>query len=193
MRKIAITGGIAAGKTTVCRVLIAQYHIPIFDADSCVHRLYSHPDVDDAMRIIAPNCVVGGQVDRQKLAQAINSNLDLLEEIEDFIHPMVRQCERDFERQATRQGCKLVISDIPLLFEKGVQNRYDASIVVHAPLWLRERRAMMRTNMNAQKWRTIIANQCSDAERLKRADFVIETSLGRAHTMIQIKQIMERI
>ncbi len=193
MKKIAITGGIAAGKSTVCDLFAQLYHVPIFDADKCVHGLYEHSDVAQAMQLIVPNCLnEAGQIDRHKLSKAININPDLLEEIEDFIHPLVRQSEQRFMQYKHRFGCEMIISDIPLLFEKGMQDNYDAVIIVHSPLWLRQKRAMKRTNMNAQKWRSIIANQMTDAERLKMANletnFVINTNIGRAHMAEQVKQ-----
>jgi dephospho-CoA kinase len=194
MIKIGLTGGIASGKSTIAKMLHNFFYIPIFDADKAVHQLYHHPDVAKAMELIVPNCVNDeGKIERKILSKAINDNPDLIEEIEDFIHPLVRSKEQNFSNDMVRNGCGMIISEIPLLFESNAQDRYDMVVVAHAPLWLRKKRAMHRHHMNEQKWRSIIANQTNDSERLKKADFIIRTGLGKAHTACQVKQFMARL
>jgi dephospho-CoA kinase len=193
MIRVGLTGGIAAGKSTIAKMLHDFFHIPIFDADKAVHQLYHHPDVAKGMELIVPNCVNDdGKVDRKILSKAISANPDLIEEIEDFIHPLVRSKEQNFIQDMVRNGCGIIASEIPLLFESNAQDRYDVVVLAHAPLWLRKKRAMHRYHMSEQKWRSIISNQTTDEVRLKRADFVIYTGLGKAQTALQVKQFMVR-
>jgi dephospho-CoA kinase len=183
MKKIAITGGIASGKSTLCEWLRTRYHLPVFDADATVHRLYHHPLIIEAITLLYPACITSeATIDRRALARHISDHPDELDTLEDLFHPLVRRQETLFWQRCVRQGYALVFSDIPLLFETNSAYRYDAVMVADSPVWLRQRRAMQRPQMTQAKWRTIIRCQVDDATRRQGADFLIPTSIGKAHT-----------
>jgi dephospho-CoA kinase len=190
MIKIGLTGGIAAGKSSVCRMWSALYNVPIFDADKAVHQIYNRSDVLEIMQLIVPQAVQNQTINRAILSEIIKQQPDILDEIEQIIHPLVRAAEKKAWKNANHFVSDMIISDIPLLFENNLEWRYDYVVVVNAPLWLRRKRAMQRPSMSERKLQEINRRQVSDYERKRRADFVINTSMGRAVTAQNIKQIM---
>jgi dephospho-CoA kinase len=193
MIKIGLTGGIAAGKSSICNLWQKLYNVAIFDADKTVHKIYNRADVIDVVSLIVPQAVQNYKINRVILGEIIKTQPDILDEIEEIIHPLVRLEERKASKIANSFGYDMIISDIPLLLENNLQNRYDYIVVVNSPLWLRRKRAMQRSNMSERKLQEIISRQVSDAQRIKAADFVINTSIGRAESVQNLKQIMYEI
>jgi dephospho-CoA kinase len=190
--RLGLTGGIASGKSTVCRMFALQ-HIPVFDADATVHRLYHTREAVAWFAKYFPEVMREGKVHRPSLLHAILAQPAILEMVENFIHPLVWQEERLFWKRTTRFGTVMTISDIPLLLEAGRAGEYDAVIVVTAPLWLRKQRALKRHGMSEEKFTHICAQQCDEHERLHHADSVIPTGAGKAETARQVHTIIRRI
>jgi dephospho-CoA kinase len=181
MIRLGLTGGIASGKTTVCR-LFARHAIPIFDADATVHRLYTTHRVVAWFTEHFPETVCEGKVHRPSLSRLIQTHPDVLSNVEAYMHPLVWQEEQDFWKYHIRHATAITLSDIPLLMEARREGEYDAVIALTAPLWLRKQRACKRHGMNAEKFARIAAKQLLEYARCQRADIMIPTSAGKAET-----------
>jgi dephospho-CoA kinase len=178
---IGITGGMASGKSTIAR-MIARRGIVHVDADKLVHGLLARDRavIDDIGRLF-PGSVTNGAVDRKALGAAIAGDATKLHRLEQLLHPRVRGAEEDAILRAMRQRQRAVLLDVPLLYETGADALCDVVIAAYAPLALRRKRAHAR-GMSAATIDRLIARQLSDAERNRRADVVIPTTIGKAHT-----------
>ena len=186
---IGITGGIASGKSTIAR-MIARHGIPHIDADKLVHELFA-TDRNVIAEIAAafPGSVVDGVVDRRALGAAIAGEPARLKLLEQILHPHVRAGEEAAILLATRQRRRAILLDIPLLFETGAEELCDVVIAAYAPLAMRRRRAKGR-GMAPSTIDRLIARQLPDAERNQRADIVIPTTIGKAHTRRQVEAFL---
>ena len=173
--KIALTGSIAMGKSTVAE-MIRDLGVPVFDADAAVHELYSAGGKAVApVRALFPDAVADGAVDRTRLSALVVGNPKAMASLEQIVHPLVRAKQDEFLRNAQQQGQPLVVFDIPLLFEGNRANEFDAVLVVSAPLEEQRHRALARPGMTVEKFEAIIARQMPDADKCARADYVIPT------------------
>jgi len=181
MMVIGITGGIASGKSTIAR-MIARRGIPHIDADKLVHQLLAHDkEVIAEIGKLFSGSVKNLQVDRKALGASIAGDAAKLKRLEQVLHPRVREAEEAAILLAARQRRRAILLDIPLLFETGGEELCDVVIAAHAPLPMRRRRALAR-GMNEATIARLVARQLSEAERNKRADVVIPTTIGKAHT-----------
>ena len=179
---IGITGGIASGKSTIAR-MIAQRGILHLDADKLVHRLLaSDRDTIDDIKKTFPTAIKKNAVDRKALGAAIAGDPAQLKRLEQILHPRVRAAEETAILLATRQRRRAILLDIPLLFETGAEALCDRVIAAHAPLPLRRRRAFQRLGMTEATFARLVSRQLSETERNHRADVVIPTTIGKAHT-----------
>ncbi len=186
---IGLTGSIGMGKSTTAR-FFAEAGVPVHDADSAVHRLYA----SDAAAIIEAEFpgVSGAQgIDRDKLAKRVLSDPDALRRLEGIIHPLVRREEARFLDEAEREGAPIAVLDIPLLFETGADRRVDTVVVVTAPAEVQRIRALGRTGMTEEKFQALLAKQMPDAEKRRRADFVVDTSKGFDFARAQVHAILQ--
>lgn len=161
MKIIGLTGSIAMGKSTVAN-FFRQAGISVFSADEAVHKLYRSEPVLSLIEHTFPDVVENGNVNRVKLSEILINDSEKLRTLEKMIHPLVQEKEKEFIDQARKRGEKLIVLDIPLLFETKSENRVDSVIVVSAPLEIQKERAMIRPNMNEKKFAFINAKQISD-------------------------------
>lgn len=188
---IGITGGIASGKSTIAR-MIARRGIPHLDADKLVHRLLA-TDRDTIAAITAtfPGTSKNGAIDRALLGAAIAGDPARLKRLEQILHPRVRAAEERAILQAQHQRRRAILLDIPLLFETGAETLCDVVIAAHAPLPLRRRRALARGMPEATVSR-LVARQLSEAARNAKADIVIPTTIGKAHTRRIVQSLLRQ-
>jgi dephospho-CoA kinase len=175
MLVIGLTGSIASGKSETAKLLI-KAGIPVFDADAEVHRLYQQRAVIDQVANAFPQVVVNGAIDRSELAKIALTNPSALKKLEHIVHPLVRAARKHFTEKANMDGLNFIVADIPLLFETGEDKTMDYVVVVSAPENIRRTRALERPGMTVEKLDSIAARQMPDAEKRKRADFVIDNS-----------------
>jgi dephospho-CoA kinase len=183
------------GKSTAARAF-ASLGAACWDADQAVHELMKPGGI--AVAAVAesfPGVVsrTNGEamIDRQALGSAVFNNTDALARLEGILHPLLRVRERSFLQAAQFRRLKMVVLDIPLLFETGGQTRCDATAVVSAPGFIQAQRVMARPGMTAEKFAGILGRQMSDAEKRRRADFVIHTGLDRASSLRAITAVVE--
>lgn len=172
---IGLTGSIAMGKSEVAKIWEAQ-GIPVFDSDREVHALYDSPAGANLLRKAAPQAVVGKKVDRSILSKLVMDDPDLLNKLEKIVHAEIAKRRAEFVATAEVQGHTIVVVDIPLLFESGSEKDADLIVVVSAPEAEQHRRALSRPGMTREKLDMILKRQMPDAEKRRRANFVIDNN-----------------
>lgn len=188
---LGLTGSIGMGKTTTAR-FFAEAGVPVHDADAVVHRLYDG-EAASAIEAAFPGTTAGGKVDRAKLSARVVGDQAALRRLEAIVHPLVRQAEMRFLAEAEKKGVPAVVLDIPLLFETGGGERVDAIVTVTAPPDVQRARLLQRPGLTEEKLEALIANQLPDAEKRRRADFIVDTSQGFDPARTQVKDILQRI
>jgi len=188
---LGLTGSLGMGKTTTAS-FFAEAGVPVHDADAVVHRLYEG-EAAAAIEAAFPGTATAGKVDRGKLAQRVLDDPAALRRLEALIHPLVRESEARFLKEAERAGARVAVLDIPLLFETGGDRRVDAVVVVSAPQDVQSVRVMARPGMTAAKLDAILARQLADAEKRSRADFVVDTSRGFEAARAQVREILRTV
>ncbi|MDW4549159.1 dephospho-CoA kinase [Defluviimonas sp. D31] len=170
---LGLTGSIGMGKSTTAAMFAAE-GVPVWDADAAVHRLYAKGGAAvPAITAICPEAVVDGVVDRTRLKAWIATEPNALARIEAAVHPLVAADRAAFI--AAAGSARLVVLDIPLLFETGAETWLDATLVVTAPAEIQRARVLARPGMTEAQLATILARQMPDAEKRARATHVIET------------------
>ena len=193
IRKIALTGSIAMGKSTVAN-MIRDLGIPVFDADAIVHEMYEpQGKAVEQIGLAFPGVVVNGKVDRQELSKVVLGNPDEIKKLEQIVHPLVRQAQDEFLVETAKSGHDIVVFDIPLLFEQDRSAEFDVVLVVSAPNHIQEQRAMARPGMTKQKLNSIMARQTPDSEKRKLADHVIMTDVALEETRQNLSDIITEI
>ena len=191
MLLIGLTGSIGMGKSTVAARLRAL-GLGVCDADAEVHRLYEGAAVAP-IEAAFPGTTANGKVDRQKLAQVLLGKPDLFKRLEAIVHPLVFEAERTFLRQEAAKGAPMAVLEIPLLLEGGGERRVDVVIVCSAPADAQRARVLQRPGITAEKLDQLLARQMPDAEKRKRADFVVDTGGTFAETDAQVDKIIESL
>jgi dephospho-CoA kinase len=191
MRVVGLTGSIGMGKSTTLQ-LFADEGVPVYDADAAVHAIYSGiaaPAVEAAF----PGTTANGTVDRQKLSARVLGDPEALKKLESIVHPMLGAHRQAFLDAAERAGAPIALLDVPLLFETGGEARVDAVIVVSAPADIQRARVLARDNMTAEKLDAILARQMPDAEKRRRADFVVDTAHGVEPVRARVRDILAEV
>lgn len=188
MIKIALTGSIGMGKSTVA-AMFERAGVPVFDADSVVHALQG-PGGALVARIGEqfPGTVAGGVLDRDRLAGIVLEDPQQLAALEHIVHPAVQDARAAFLDK--HRNAPALLFDIPLLFETNGGSEFDKIIVVSAPADVQRHRVLKRPGMTAEKLDSIRARQLPDAEKRARADFVIDTSGDLSTTEDQVRHIL---
>ncbi len=190
MKVIGLTGGIGMGKSTAA-ASFRRLHVPVFDADAAVHALQGRGGRAVAPIAAAfPGTVRDGRVDREALRRAVLGQPEALRRLERIVHPLVRDAERRFLAAARRRGERLVVLDIPLLFETRGQGRCDLVVVVTAPAAVQRWRVLQRPGMTEERLRAILARQTPDREKRRRADVLVPTGLSRHAAQRAIRKVV---
>ena len=183
-----LTGSIGMGKSAAGRLFAAE-GVPVHDADQAVHRLYEGEAVAPVEQAF-PGTTLGGRVDRERLAKAVLGDPAALAALEALVHPLVRQSEQRFLAAAAANGSRIVLLDIPLLFETGGEGRVDAVVVVSAPADVQRARVLSRPGMTPAKLDAMLAKQLPDAEKRRRAHFIVDTSRSMDSARTQVRGIL---
>jgi dephospho-CoA kinase len=187
---VGLTGSIGMGKSETAGMFRAL-GVPVYDADAAVHRLYDKDGPAVApIGAAFPGAVRGGTVDRQELGRQVLDDKAALRRLEAIIHPLVSADQQAFLHKAEADGARLVVLDIPLLFETGGEKRVDAVVVVSAPAAVQRERVLARPGMTEAKFEAILAKQVADAEKRAKADFVVDSSRGLDHARAQVAEIV---
>jgi len=190
---VGLTGSIGMGKTETAK-MFARHGVPVCDSDATVHALYDEGgSAVGPVGAAFPSALVEGRIDRERLSREVVGNPEALRKLEAIVHPLVGAAQRDFLAGAARSGARMVVLDIPLLFETGGQARVDVTVVVSAPEDMQRQRVLERPGMTAEKLEVILKKQTPDAEKRARADFVVDTSKGLADAEAQVVAIIDAL
>jgi len=188
---LGLTGSIGMGKSTTAK-LFAEAGVPVYDADATVHMLYEGEAVP-AIEAAFPGTTVDGKVDRNKLSARVVHDPAAIKRLEQIVHPMLGASRQKFLDDAERSGAPVAVVDVPLLFETGGEKRVDAVVVVTTTPELQRQRILARDNMTGEKLDAILARQLPDAEKRRRADFVVDTSDGLDSVRLRIRDILDEV
>lgn len=191
MLKLGLTGSIATGKSTVLAAL-AELGLPTFSSDEAVHELYRGAAVAP-VEAAFPGVAVDGVIDREKLSRQLVGHPARLQQLEAIVHPLVRARIKAFLEHAAAAGEPMAVVDIPLLFENGVEWGLDAIIVTTVNEAEQRRRALARPGMTVEKLDAILARQMPQAEKVKRATYIIDTSDTIAATRKRVVELVQRL
>jgi dephospho-CoA kinase len=190
---LGLTGSIGMGKTTAAATF-RQHGIAVYDADASVHQLMGPKGKAlDPVQKAFPNVIKNDYIDRKALGSVVYNNKKALARLEAILHPLVQDIQLGFLRQCAKSRKKLVVLDIPLLFENKIDKSFDAVAVVTAPNYLQKTRVLQRPGMTLERFTQIGEHQWPDLEKRKRADFIIQTGLGRHHSLLCIRNIIKII
>lgn len=191
MRILGLTGSIGMGKSTTAK-LFAEAGVPVYDADAAVHQLYEG-EAAPAIEAAFPGTTANGKVDRSKLSARVVHDPAAIKQLEQIVHPMLGASRQKFFADAEAAKAPVVVLDIPLLFETGGERQVDAVVVVSTSPEIQRERVLARGTMDEAKLDAIIAKQTPDAEKRKRADFVVDTSHGLEPVRAQITHILAEV
>jgi dephospho-CoA kinase len=191
MRILALTGSIGMGKSTTAK-MFAEAGVPVYDADAAVHKIYEG-EAAPAIEAAFPGTTADGKVDRAKLSATVVHNQAAIKQLEQIVHPMLGASRKKFLDDAERSGAPVVVMDIPLLFETGGEKRVDAVVVVTTSPENQRERILARGTMTSEALDGILARQLPDAEKRKRADFVVDTSHGLDPVRERIRDILAEV
>lgn len=188
---LGLTGSIGMGKSTTAK-LFAEAGVPVYDADAAVHKIYEG-EAAPAIEAAFPGTTVDGKVDRARLSAHVVHNPAAMKQLEQIVHPMLGASRKKFFGDAEAAGAPVVVVDVPLLFETGGETRVDAVVVVTTTPAIQRERVLARGTMDEAKLDAILARQLPDAEKRKRADFVVDTSHGLDPVRERIKDILAEL
>jgi dephospho-CoA kinase len=188
---LCLTGSIGMGKSVTAK-MFADAGVPVHDSDATVHLLYEG-DAAAAIEQAFPGTTENGKVDRSKLAARVISDAAAIARLEAIVHPLVAMVREKFLAEAQSRGDSVLVLDIPLLFEIGGECACDAVVVVSAPSQMQRDRALARPGMTEEKFAAILAKQMPDAEKRRRADFVVDSSKGFDHARAQVHHILRAV
>jgi dephospho-CoA kinase len=191
MRILGLTGSIGMGKSTTAKLFV-EAGVPVYDADAAVHKIYEG-EAAPAIEAAFPGTTVGGKVDRAKLSAKVVHDPVAIKQLEGIVHPMLGASRQKFLDEAERSGAPVVVMDIPLLFETGGEKRVDAVVVVSTDAATQRERILARGTMTNEALDAILARQLPDAEKRKRADFVVDTSHGLEPVRSAIRDILAEV
>ena len=173
---LGLTGSIGMGKSTTARMFV-DAGVPVYDADAAVHALYAG-EAAPLIEAAFPGTVRDGVVDRNCLSTAVLGRDDAMRRLEAIVHPLVREDRLRFLAEQRAAGAPLVVLDIPLLFEGGGERDVDRTLVVTADPEIQRQRVLARPGMSEDRFRAVLARQMPDAEKRRRADYIIDSGLG---------------
>ena len=185
---LGLTGSIGMGKSTTAK-LFEEAGVPVYDADAAVHKIYES-EAAPAIEAAFPGTTADGKVDRNKLSAKVVHDPAAMKRLEQIVHPMLGASRQKFLDEAERSGAPVAVVDVPLLFETGGEKRVDAVVVVTTTPEIQRRRILARDNMTSEKLDAILARQLPDAEKRRRADFVVDTSHGLDPVRTRIRDIL---
>ncbi len=184
------------GKTTAAG-FFKKLGVPVFSADDAVHHLFKNNvrlinkiAVEFGTQTVTNN---GGRsvVNRRELSRVVMEDAAKLARLETMVHPLVRELERKFVHTHYRGRRKMVLLDIPLLFETNAESRVDYVVTVTAPLFLQKQRVLSRPGMTPQKFAWLKSRQLNDAQRRCLSDKTIPTGIGRNKTFQEVKRVVK--
>ncbi|MDA0339515.1 MAG: dephospho-CoA kinase [Proteobacteria bacterium] len=189
---IGLTGSIGMGKSETAK-MFAREGVPVYDADAAVHKLMAPGGAAVAKVEAAFPGVTNddGSINRPELGKRVFGKPDELKKLERIIHPLVGKAQRQFLEQAQRRNEPIAVLDIPLLFETGGNKYVDVAVTVSAPAFLQRKRVLARPGMTQERFEKVLSLQTPDAEKRRRADFIVPSGLGKAVALEAVRGVIK--
>ena len=191
MIRLGLTGSIGMGKSTTAD-FFRRSGVPVHDADATVHALYRGPAVAP-IEAAFPGTTTAAGVDRAALSARVLADPEALRRLEAIVHPLVHAAERAFLDRAAKDGRRVVVLDVPLLFETGGERRVDAVVLVTAPAEVQRARVLARPGMTEETFARILARQLPDAEKRRRSHFLVDTARGLEPARRQVADVLRAV
>jgi dephospho-CoA kinase len=188
---LGLTGSIGMGKSTTAK-FFREAGVPVHDSDAAVHRLYEGEAVAP-VEAAFPGVTVDGKIDRTKLSAKLVGKPDEIKRLEAIVHPLVRAVTQRFREQNAARGARVIVLDIPLLFETGGEKNCDAVVVVTAPADVQRARVLARPGMTAERFAALLARQMPDADKRARAHFIVDSSRSYDSARAQVHGILRAV
>lgn len=193
MLVIGLTGSIATGKSFVANYFL-QKGFAVFDADKIAHDIINN-DKYAFLQIAAifPEVIISGKIDRQILGTQVFSNKEKLKQLENIIHPLIAIKRDEFLKSECKNEAKLVVMEVPLLFETALNKICDYVIVTWAKFETQKKRIKERNGWSDQKINNIIALQMPQEQKIALSNFAINTDCSPNEVMVNIDHIINQI
>jgi dephospho-CoA kinase len=188
---LGLTGSIGMGKSTTAG-FFREAGVPLHDSDAVVHRLYEGEAVAP-VEAAFPGVAVDGRIDRARLAAQLVGKPEAIKQLEAIVHPLVRARSQRFVAEQGARAARVIVLDIPLLFETGGEKNVDATVVVSAPAEVQRARVLGRAGMSAEKLDALLARQMSDADKRARAHFIVDSSRSFDSARAQVHGILRAV
>jgi dephospho-CoA kinase len=193
MMIIGLTGGIGMGKSTVAKYL-RQIGFPVFSADDAVNALLKKGGAGVVpVATFFPETLKRGGIDHKLLGRAVFDQPKKLDKLEEIIHPLVIKAEKAFLQKTRKTKARAAILEIPLLFETGAEKRCNITLCVTASAIVQKARVLSRKNMDRKKLQGIMARQMPDAEKCRRADYVVPTGTDMTTTKKCLRKLFYKL
>lgn len=192
LKKVAVTGGLSCGKSSVCR-FFEKFGAIVVNADEIVHRLLSPKTIlgQRVIQLIGNDIIINNQIDRSKIAQKVFNQPSLLLSLEQLIHPAVQEeIEKQYEQANQKKNGQLFVAEVPLLFEAGLEDFFDVVITVVADPKISSQRFQNVKDSNAEEYEKRSMRQMHIEEKIKRADYVIENNGSLKKLEAETKKLM---
>jgi dephospho-CoA kinase len=188
---LGLTGSIGMGKSTTAR-FFREAGVPVHDSDAVVHQLYEGEAVAP-VEAAFPGVTVEGRIDRARLAAQLVGKPEAIRRLEAIVHPLVRAVTQRFVEGHAKAGARVIVLDVPLLFETGGEKNVDAVVVVSAPADVQRARVLARPGMSAEKLDALLARQMSDADKRARAHFIVDSSRSFGSARAQVHGVLRAV
>ncbi len=194
MKLIGLTGGVGSGKSTVAGML-RELGAEVIDADDGAHAVYAPgtPGFDSVVREFGPDYIRDGRIDRRRLGELVFHDDEARLRLNAIVHPLVREWMADRTAEAAERGADVLVHDVPLLFENGLNAMYEEVILVYAPPGVQLERLISGRRVPADRARAMIASQMPMDEKRRLARLVVDNSGSREDTREQVKRLWDGV
>lgn len=194
MKLIGLTGGAGSGKTTVSKML-REMGAVVIDADEAAHAVYEpdSPGFDAVVREFGPDYVRDGRIDRARLGELVFKDADARRRLNAIVHPLVREWMAARTAEAAIAGAAVVVQDVPLIFENGLERLYSTVILVYVPEHQQTTRLVEGRGVSEDRARAMIGAQMPIEEKRKLAHHVIDNSGSREATRQQVEWLWDHL
>lgn len=194
MKLIGLTGGAGSGKSTVA-AMFRELGAVIVDADEATHAVYAPgtPGFDAVAAAFGDEYLRGGEIDRQKLGELVFHDDASRRRLNAIVHPLVREWMAARTAEAAQRGADIVVHDVPLLFENGLQDMYEDVILAFVPERLQVRRLVEGRGMEEERASAIVTSQMPIEKKRDLAQHVIDNSGSREKTREQVREVWTEI
>ncbi len=189
---LAITGSVGMGKSEASKYFLKQ-KIEVFDCDKEIASFYNSRKTVEEIRKIFPSIIIKENIDKSGLAKIVFNDKQKLQFLETLLHKKLRKEQSSWLRKKIREKKKIVVFDVPLLFEKDNLKKYDISIVVSCSKEVQKRRVLKRKNWNEDRLFKTLKQQMTDSKKQKLADVIFKTDRGKRYLLNNILTIVKLV